>query len=86
MLKICGEAVGEEARRGISCHGEMTTPFFSKYIRCSNVFGAPKLVKSEGRVTDVTSGDSSHFSDERDLFNVRVKSLTRRKRTRPESP
>jgi len=30
MLKICGEAVGEDARRGISCQEEMGTPFFSK--------------------------------------------------------
>jgi len=30
MLKIWGLAVGAGARRGISCHGETTTPFFSK--------------------------------------------------------
>jgi len=30
MLKIWGLAVGEEAKSGMSCHGETTTPFFSK--------------------------------------------------------
>jgi len=30
MLKIWGDAEAEEARRGMSCQGETTTPFFSK--------------------------------------------------------